>query len=1088
MTKPSKGQCADHSTPLVSRDRTIEKYNCAGTGGPGVRVHSTASTNSSKMQWSPRTDDDPIRADINPKGVRLRIGAVNVGTMAGRSGEVVEMVGRRKLDFCCVQETRWKGGSARTMGEEGNRYKFFWMGCEEGVAGVGVLVQEKWIEKVIEVKRVSERIIVLRVTVGKCVLNVVSVYAPQVGRTMEEKEEFYVLLGKVMSKIGSGEKLVICGNLNGHVGAKIEGFDGVHGGNGFGDRNLEGEMLLEFAVAKELIVANTWFQKRDTQIISYESGGCSTVIDYILVPKGDRTMIQDVKVIRSEPCIPQHKLMICVMRLKESVRRKKAVFVSKSRIWRLKEEDKQKSFCAMVHDSASGRSKDDDVESTWKKLKDCLLAASDDVCGRTKGPPRHKETWWWNQDTEKVVKEKRRLFLMWQKTGTDEDKEAYCKVNNQAKRVIAKAKAVEREKLGDTLENEDAKGNIFRVAKQMVKKNSDVAGSGCVRDADGSIVVDEEKTMEIWKRYYEKLLNEEFDWNKSNLESASAVSGPSERISTSEVRAAIAKSKSGKAAGPSGVAAEMLKASGEAGIQWVTDICNKVVDEGCIPDDWRKSWMVNVYKGKGDALECGSYRGIKLLDQVLKVLERVIDARVRNKVKIDGMQFGFRSGKGTTDAIFIVRQVQEKFLAKRKELWMAFVDLEKAFDRVPRDVVWWALRHVGVEEWIVNVIKAMYAGATTAVKLPSGISQEFEVKVGVHQGSVLSPLLFIIVMEALSSQFKQGLPWELLYADDLVLLAESEEELKLKIARWKSGMEDKGLRVNIQKTKVMRCQVGTGQVEESGKWSCGVCKKGVGYNSIKCHGCSKWIHKKCSSIVGRLQDVDGSIFQCSTCVSKATKGVNDMIDGRDFILDSTVKLELVDKFCYLGDMIGKGGGVEEASRTRAKCAWGKFNELSPILTLRGASLKLKGKIYKACVQRVLVYGSETWAMKMEDMRRLERAENMMVRWMCGMTLRERKRSEELRARLGIECVAEVVRRGRLRWFGHIERKDKDDWVSSCRELVVDGSRGRGRGRKTWLEGVEEEMRKRKLHREDAQDRQKWRNLLFWKPSNIAQVR
>jgi hypothetical protein len=80
-----------------------------------------------------------------------------------------------------------------------------------------------------------------------------------------------------------------------------------------------------------------------------------------------------------------------------------------------------------------------------------------------------------------------------------------------------------------------------------------------------------------------------------------------------------------------------------------------------------------------------------------------------------------------------------------------------------------------------------------------------------------------------------------------------------------------------------------------------------------------------------------------------------------------------------------------------------------------------------------------------------------------------------------------VRRGRLRWFGHIERKDKDDWVSSCRELVVDGSRGRGRGRKTWLEGVEE-MRKRKLHREDAQDRQKWRNLLFWKPSNIAQVR
>src|SRR2546425_1011792 len=83
-------------------------------------------------------------------------------------------------------------------------------------------------------------------------------------------------------------------------------------------------------------------------------------------------------------------------------------------------------------------------------------------------------------------------------------------------------------------------------------------------------------------------------------------------------------------------------------------------------------------------------------------------------IKIDDMQFGFSPGKGTTDAIFIVRQVQEKLLGKQKELWMAFVDLEKAFDRVPREVLWWALRHVGVEEWMVNVIKSLYEGVTTA--------------------------------------------------------------------------------------------------------------------------------------------------------------------------------------------------------------------------------------------------------------------------------------------------------------------------------------------------------------------------------------
>jgi len=765
--------------------------------------------------------------------------------------------------------------------------------------------------------------------------------------------------------------------------------------------------------------------------------------------------------------------MVCVLEVKESVGRKKQTFVSKCKIWRLKDTDLHKSFSERVQTRALARQNGEDLESSWRGLKDCLLEVSDQVCGRSKGPARHKETWWWNKDTEDAVKEKRRLYQIWDAKRTDVNRNAYCKARAEAKRVIAKTKEVERQKLGEMLEKEDAKGNLFRVAKQMVKRNRDVVGGGCVKDVDGTIVVDDSRIMDIWKRYYEKLLNEEFDWSRDSLEYADAVCGPSELISASEVGEAIAKSKSGKAAGPSGIVVEMLKASGEAGKLWVTDVCNKVVMEGCIPEDWRRSWMVNVYKGKGDALECGSYRGIKLLDQVMKVLERVIEVRVRNKVKVDGMQFGFSSGRGTTDAIFIVRQVQERFLVKGKELWMAFVDLEKAFDRVPRDVVWWALRYVKLEEWIINVIKAMYVGATTAVKLKNGTSQEFDVKVGVHQGSVLSPLLFIIVLEALSSKFRKGLPWELLYADDLVLQAESEEELRVSIAKWKSGMEDKGLRVNMGKTKVMRCQVGSGQVEESGKYPCGICGVGVGTNSIKCTGCEKWIHKRCSGVAGRLQEAVASTYICRKC--SGGMDVSAKNDGI-FKLNENDKLELVSKFCYLGDMLGKVGGAEEASRTRVRCAWGKFTELAPLLTMRGASLKLKGKIYKACVQRVMVYGSETWPVKVNDMRRLERVENVMVRWMCDVSLKDRRKLVELRERLGIECVGEVVRRGRLRWYGHVERRDKVDWVSACSELEVKGMRGKGRGKKTWVECVKDDMRRLGLKKEDAQDRKRWRGL------------
>ena len=119
---------------------------------------------------------------------------------------------------------------------------------------------------------------------------------------------------------------------------------------------------------------------------------------------------------------------------------------------------------------------------------------------------------------------------------------------------------------------------------------------------------------------------------------------------------------------------------------------------------------------------------------------------------------------------------------------------------------------------------------------------------------------------------------------------------------------------------------------------------------------------------------------------------------------------------------------------------------SPIITESRASLKLKGKIYQTCVQSVMVYGSETWSMKAEDMQRLERTERMMIRWMCGVRLSDKKTSAELLSRLDIESVSVVVRRGRLRWFGHVERKQPDDWVSACRHIIVESVNGRGRGR------------------------------------------
>ena len=253
----------------------------------------------------------------------------------------------------------------------------------------------------------------------------------------------------------------------------------------------------------------------------------------------------------------------------------------------------------------------------------------------------------------------------------------------------------------------------------------------------------------------------------------------------------------------------------------VRDLIEDIISEGCIPTDWQESFIVNLYKGKGDALNRGNYRGLKLIEQVMKVLERVVEGLIRQRVEIDEMQCGFMSGRGTTDAIFIVRQLQEKHLAANKPLYMAFVDLEKAFDRVPRDVIWWAMRKLGIDEWLVCLVQSMYKDVRSRVRVGDGYSEEFGVGVGVHQGSVFSPLLFIIVLEALSREFRTGCPWELLYADDLMISAESIEELLVKMQTWKTEMEKKGLRVNMGKTKIME------SVERSTGWIAEVRKLNV---------------------------------------------------------------------------------------------------------------------------------------------------------------------------------------------------------------------------------------------------------------------
>ncbi|KAK3547027.1 hypothetical protein QTP86_008826, partial [Hemibagrus guttatus] len=261
--------------------------------------------------------------------------------------------------------------------------------------------------------------------------------------------------------------------------------------------------------------------------------------------------------------------------------------------------------------------------------------------------------------------------------------------------------------------------------------------------------------------------------------------------------------KSGKAVGPDDIPVEVWKCLGEAAVEFLASLFNRVLESERMPEEWRRSVLVPIFKNKGDVQSFSNYRGIKLMSHTMKLWERVVEARLRKVVEICEQQYGFMPRKSTTDAIFALRILMEKYRDGQRELHCVFVDLEKAYDRVPREELWYCMRKSGVAEKYVRVVQDMYERSRTVVRCAVGQTEEFNVEVGLHQGSALSPFLFAIVMDQLSEEVRQESPWTMMFADDIVICSESREQVEENLERWRFALERRGMKVSGSKTEYM---------------------------------------------------------------------------------------------------------------------------------------------------------------------------------------------------------------------------------------------------------------------------------------------
>src|SRR5678815_3694590 len=276
----------------------------------------------------------------------------------------------------------------------------------------------------------------------------------------------------------------------------------------------------------------------------------------------------------------------------------------------------------------------------------------------------------------------------------------------------------------------EGKKKLFKMAKAYRKPKTVTRN---IKDRNGEILVRPEERDDRWTEYYEDLLNVEYRKQEEEVADQTREEEEEEEggeITVEEYEEAIKRMNMGKAPG------EEQRAR-------IISLMNKCWREGKVPERWGKAIIIPIYKGKGDAGSCNNYRGISLMDHLAKIYERILERRLREKVepRLGEEQYGYRRGRSTTDLLFTLRMVSEKMLEYGKRFFVAFIDLQKAFDSVPRKKLWRAMeRNYGVRGRLKKAIESMYEKCSCNVRTECENDRWFEVKTGVKQGSVLSPL------------------------------------------------------------------------------------------------------------------------------------------------------------------------------------------------------------------------------------------------------------------------------------------------------------------------------------------------------------
>ena len=308
----------------------------------------------------------------------------------------------------------------------------------------------------------------------------------------------------------------------------------------------------------------------------------------------------------------------------------------------------------------------------------------------------------------------------------------------------------------------------------------------------------------------------------------------------------------------------------------------------------------------------------------------------------------------------------------------------------------------------VQLVQDMYEGSETVVRCAVGTTESFKIKVGLQQGSALSPFLFAVIMDRLTDEIRSEPPWMMLFADDIVICEETREEVERRLESWKYALKKRGMKVSRSKTKYL-------------------------------------------------------------CIN----GGND---------DKTVKMEdakvpRIKEFKYLGSTVQESGVCEREVKKRVQSGWNGWRRVSGVICYRRLPARVKRKVYSLVVRPAMVYGLETVAVTHKQVEEMEVAEMKMLRFAMGVTRKDKIKNKHIRSTVKIERLRMKMREGRLRWYGHVMRRDQEYVGRKMMEMELPGKRRRGRPKRRFLNVMIENMGEVDAKETDVEDRKMWRMMI-----------